>query len=140
MINTNSNTNMTNPWFEKIQYIKRQNKVPILPTPNSGQIQESRKCGTKFLPGHLNVCPAKNEVCRICKKIGHFAKVCRSEMPPRPQYNTQQRRQQNYPSQQKQRNNQLVTKQTPQRMRNINGEITEETQNTTKEIKHIKAD
>ena len=100
MRNTYTNTLQANPWFEKIQYIKRQNRVPILRTPQSGQIQDCRRCGKKFLPGHLNVCPAKNEICRICKKIGHFAKQCKSEMPPRPQYNPQQRRQQNYPGQQ----------------------------------------
>ena len=42
-----------------MQYIKRQNRVPILPTPKSGQIQDCRSCGNKFLPGHLNVCPKK---------------------------------------------------------------------------------
>ena len=26
--------------------------------------------------------PAKNEVCRICKIIGHFAQLSKSEMPP----------------------------------------------------------
>ena len=129
MINTNTNPAPQNPWFEKIQLIKRQNRVPILPTPQSGQIQDCRRCGNKFLPGHLSVCPAKNEACRLCKKIGHFAKICRSEMPPRPQYNAQQRRQQNYTSQQnysghqqQNRNNQLVTRKTTQRMRNINEE------------------
>ena len=94
MINTNTNSNTTNPWLEKIQYIKRQNRVPNLPTPQSGQIQNCRRCGNKFLPGHLNICPAINESCRICKTIGHFAKLCKSEMPPQPQYNIQQRRQQ----------------------------------------------
>ena len=94
-INTNTNPAPQNPWSEKIQLIKRQNRVPILPTQQSGQIQDCRRCGNKFLPGHRNICPAKNEACRICKKIGHFAKLCRSEMPPRSQYNAQQRRQQN---------------------------------------------
>ena len=56
---TNTNTLQANPWFEKIQYIKRQNRVSILPTPQSGQIQDCRRCGNKFLPGHLNVCPRK---------------------------------------------------------------------------------
>ena len=62
MRNTNTNTLQQNPWFEKIQYIKRQNRVPILPIPQSGQIKDCRRCGNKFLPGHLNVCPAKNEI------------------------------------------------------------------------------
>ena len=141
MINTNTNPAPQNPWFEKIQLIKRQNRVPILPTTQSGQIQDCRRCGNKFLPGHLNVCPAKNEACRICEKIGHFAKLCRSEMPPRSQYNAQQRRQRNYTSQQnysghqqQNRNNQLVTRKTTQRMRNINEEESEDAHETAEEI------
>ena len=140
MINTNTNANTSNPWFEKIQYIKRQNRVPILPTPQSGQIQDCRRCGNKFLPRHLNVCLAKNEACRICKKIGHFAELCKSEIAPQPQYNIQQRRQQNYSGQQSysghqqpNRNNQLVTRKTPQRIRNINEEESEDTHDTSEE-------
>ena len=137
MINTNTNPAPQNPWFEKIQLMKRQNRVPILPTPQSRQIQDCRRCGNKFLPGQLNVCPAKNEACRICKKIGHFAKLCRSEMPPRSQYNAQERLQQNYTSQQnytghqqQNRNNQLVARKTTQRMRNINEEESEDAHET----------
>ena len=140
MINTNTSPPQQNPWFEKIQLIKRQNRGPILPTPQSGQIQDCRRCGNKFLPGHLNVCLAKNEACRICKKIGHFAKQCRSEIPPRTNYNPQQRRQQNYTNQQnytgqqqQNRNNQLVRRNTTQRMRNINEEEPEDAQETTEE-------
>ena len=129
LINTNTNTNIANPCFEKIQYVKRQNRVPILPTPQSGQIQDCRRCGNKILPGHINICPAKNEACTICKKIGHFAKLCKSEMPPRPQYNIQQ----SNSGQQHQRNNQLATKQTSQGIRNINEEDTEDTQERTEE-------
>ena len=140
MINTNTNPNTSNPWFEKIQYIKRQNRIPSLPTPQSGQKQDCQRCGNKFLPGHLNVRPAKNEACRLCKKFGHFAKLCKSEMPPRPQYNMQQRRQQNYTGQQsysgqqqQNRNNQLVTRKTPQSMRNINEEESEDTHDIAEE-------
>ena len=134
IINTDTNPNTINQWFEKIQYIKRQNKVSILPTAHTGQIQDCRRCGNKFLPGHLNICPAKIEACRICKKVSHFAKLYKSKIPLRPQYNMQQRRQQRYPGQQQQqRNNQLVTKPTSRMMRNINEEETDDSQETVKE-------
>ena len=74
-----------------VQYIRRNNAqyrqniqqlTGILQTPKSGPIPDCWKCGYKFIPGHLSNCPAKNEICRICKKIGHYAKMCRAEMPP----------------------------------------------------------
>ena len=76
-----------------VQYIRRNNtqyrqniqqRTGILQTPKSGPIPDCWKCGYKFIPGHLSNCPAKNEICRICKKIGRYAKMCRAEMPPRP--------------------------------------------------------
>ena len=39
-----------NPWFEKIQYIKRQNRGPILPTPQTGQMQNCRRSETNSYP------------------------------------------------------------------------------------------
>lgn len=41
--------------------------------------QQNKKC--YFCGGpypHVKECPAKGKVCQQCKKIGHFAKVCRS--------------------------------------------------------------
>ena len=111
MNNTHTPKSRDNPFFNQLPYIKRQNKAPILPTPKTGQIQDSRRCGHNFLPGHFY--PAKNEVCRICNKIGHFAKLCKSEMPSLPQYIMQQSRQPNYTgTQQQQRYNQLQKKTT----------------------------
>ena len=129
-----SSTYNDNPWFEKIQYIKRQNRVPILPTPQTGQIQNCRRCGNKFLPGHLNTCPAKNEACRICKKIGHFAKHCRSEMPPRNTFRQQQRSQSMGTGLQTQnRYNQLAQRNPQHKIRNINEETETEEQTETEE-------
>ena len=123
-----------NPWFEKVQYIKTQNRGRILPTPQTGQIQNCRRCGNKFLPGHLNTCPAKIEACRICKKIGHFAKLCRSEMPPRPTFRPQQRQQQmNTGSHPQQRYNQQAQRQTQQKIRNINKKTETDKQTETEE-------
>ena len=74
-------------------------------------------------PGHLNICPTKNEACRICEKIGHFAKLCRPEMPPSPTYRPQHKHQQNSTgTQPQQRYNQLAQRQTQQKIRNINEE------------------
>ena len=127
-----SHIHTDNPWFEKIQYIKRQNRGPILPTPQTGQIQNCRRCVNKFLPGHLNICPAKNEACRVCKKIGHYAKLCRSEMPPRPTFRPLQQ-QTNTREQPPQRYNQLAQRQTQQKIRNINEETEMEEQTETEE-------
>ena len=60
-----------------------QKRTGILQTPKSGPIPDCWKYGYNFIPGHLSNCPAKNEVCRKCKKIGYYAKMLKAEMPPR---------------------------------------------------------
>ena len=42
------------------------------------------RCGGIFSSGHKNQCAHKEAVCSICKKAGHFARMCRSKMPPLP--------------------------------------------------------
>ena len=37
------------------------------------------KCGNAFTKGHLNVFPAKEKICNICKHKGHFARLCKSK-------------------------------------------------------------
>ena len=37
------------------------------------------KCGNAFTKGHLNVRPAKEIICNICKYKGHFGRLCRSK-------------------------------------------------------------
>ena len=37
-----------------------------------------RRCGIQFSIEHLQVCPAKKVQCNLCKKIGHYSKVCKS--------------------------------------------------------------
>ena len=39
----------------------------------------------------MNQCPAKQATCNICKKTGHFAKMCRSKIPPLPNRKPTQR-------------------------------------------------
>ena len=42
-----------------------------------------RKCGNPFSLAHLQICPAKNQLCSICKKIGHYTSLCTAKMPER---------------------------------------------------------
>ena len=37
------------------------------------------KCGNAFTKGHLNVCPAKEIICNICKYKGYFGRLCKSK-------------------------------------------------------------
>ena len=39
----------------------------------------------------MNQCTAKQAVCNICKETGHFAKMCRSKIPPLPARRQNQR-------------------------------------------------
>ena len=36
------------------------------------------KCGGEY--PHTKICPAEGKICNNCKKIGHFAKCCRSQV------------------------------------------------------------
>ena len=47
------------------------------------KITPCRKCGNPFSMAHLQICPAKNTQCNICKKVGHFASRCTVKMPER---------------------------------------------------------
>ena len=62
----------------------RKTKPAILPTPNTKQYQQCWRCGGSFTPNHNNNCPAKMSQRNICKKPGHFAKMCRSQIPTPP--------------------------------------------------------
>ena len=42
------------------------------------------RCGGIIYQGHITQCTAKQAICSICKKTGHFAKMCRSKNPPPP--------------------------------------------------------
>ena len=75
--------NSTSTW-NQVTYI-RQNRRPqaILPTPQSGKIEPCWKCGNPFISNHLQNCPARNTICKICKKQGHFSSMCKAPMPER---------------------------------------------------------
>ena len=83
-----SSTHAKNPNGSGINLIQRTRQQTarrsILTTPpNNNKIPDCWKCGYKFIKGHLDNCPAKNTIGNICRKIGHYAKVCRSDIPPR---------------------------------------------------------
>ena len=83
-----SSAHAQNPQGSGINLIQRTRQKTtrrsILRTPpNNNKIRDCWKCGYVFIKRHLDNCPAKNRICNICKKIGHYAKVCRSEMPPK---------------------------------------------------------
>ena len=86
-------------------------------------IQPCWRCGAPFTQGHNINCPAKGAQCNICKKLGHFAKLCRSKMPERPRQRPPQR------SIQQQYNQSPGTNQT-RRVRHV----TEKSEDTAQEI------
>ena len=61
-----------------IQAIRKQS----LPPPH---LKTCQGCGSGMHPGGRQQCPAVNRKCNFCKKVGHFAKVCRAKRnAPRP--------------------------------------------------------
>ena len=75
-------------WNSQVNTIMNKN---VRPTPRNQQQSTQQlnkpneqcwRCGGSFTAGHMNQCTAKQAVCNICKKTGHFAKVCRSKIPP----------------------------------------------------------
>ena len=67
--------NPRNPSFTPRQRLPTRNIQTQRPTniPNP-----CRRCGLQFSLEHLQICPAKKVQCNLCKKVGHYSKVCRS--------------------------------------------------------------
>ena len=59
---------------------KQQNPTT---TQRPQKVTPCRKCGNPFSIAHLQICPAKNQQCNICKKIGHYTSLCTAKMPER---------------------------------------------------------
>ena len=58
---------------------------PNLPERGTSPNDVSRPgCGFDLHPGGRQSCPAYKQVCNQCKKVGHFARVCRSGRRPVP--------------------------------------------------------
>ena len=84
-------------WKSQVNAIMNKNVRPIPRTQqqNTQQLNKTNeqcwRCGGSFTAGHMNQCTAKQAVCNICKKTGHFAKTCRSKIPPLPTQRQNQR-------------------------------------------------
>ena len=83
-------------WNIQVNAITKKNARPApRPQQNVQQTNKSNeqcwRCGSNFTAGHMNQCTAKQSVCNICKNTGHFAKMCRSKIPPLPSRRPNQR-------------------------------------------------
>ena len=75
-------TNMTrsfNTTGSSGRVYKNFNNVKKEPSLNIERSNTWMKCGNAFTKGHLNVCPAKEIVCNICKYKGLFGRQCKSK-------------------------------------------------------------
>ena len=126
-----SSTHAQNPNGSGINLIQRtRQQTPrrsILPTPpNNNKIPDCWKCGYKFIKGHLDNFRAKNSIGNICKRIGHYAKACRSDIPPRrSEMQNTQRNNQNYNYNRTQQSNNTQQQTNTRRVRNIQQSIPE---------------
>ena len=91
---SNITTTLRNTSFTPRQRPPIRNSQTQRPTTTSNP---SRRCGIQFSIEHLQVCPAKKVQCNLCKKIGHYSKVCRSA---KFMWQTQQIKPQTTPTQQ----------------------------------------
>ena len=87
-------------WNTKVAHLSARKTQPaLLSTPqNTKQYPQCWRCGGSITPNHNNNCPARISQCNICKKPGHFAKLCRSQLPPVPKNRGQYQQRQNQQS------------------------------------------
>ena len=92
-----SNWNQVNATLQQTNRTQTRPQTSTQRQQQAQDIQPCWRCGAPFTQGHNIICPAKGAQCNICKKMGHFAKLCRSKMPERPrQRPTQRTLQQSY--------------------------------------------
>ena len=59
--------------YKNYNYVKKDASL------NIERSNTCMKCGNAFTKGQLNVCPAKEIICNICKYKGHFGRLCKSK-------------------------------------------------------------
>ena len=114
-------------WNSQVNTIMNKN---VRPTPRTQQQSTQQvnkpneqcwRCVGSFIAQHMNQCTANQAVCNICKRTGHFAKVCQSKIPPL----ATRRQNQRGPSQRPQgQSNQLKVRQIQEQL--IEEEVEEE--------------
>ena len=115
-------------WTNQVNAISNKNTRPIQRTQQQNKSNEQCwRCRGIFTAGHMNQCTAKQATCNICKKTGHFAKMCRSKIPPLPTRKPNQRFQQQRPQGQ---NSQL-------RVRQIQEQLIEEEEPEQEETESV---
>ncbi len=65
---------------ESDQSARKEESVNFVKPSKPGRVQSAKSCW--FCGGnypHTSTCPAKGKTCNLCKKIGHFEKVCHSK-------------------------------------------------------------
>ena len=86
-----SNWNQVNATSQQTSRPQMRQQTSAQRQQTAQDIQPCLICGAPFTQGHNISCPAKQAQCNICKKIGHFAKLCRSKKPERPRPRPPQR-------------------------------------------------
>ena len=122
-------------WTNQVNAISNKNTRPMQRPQQQSPQQQNKpneqcwRCGGIFMAGHMNQCTniSKQATCNICKKTGHFAKMCRSKIPPLPTRKPNQRSQQQRPQGQ---NNQL-------RVRQIQEQLIEEEEPEQEETESV---
>ena len=88
MKNTNNYKTITNPiGTTEVHYVRRNNtqqRTEILAKLKTNPIPSCWKCGQKFIPGHLNICPAKQEkkIAEVAKKLATTPKCVKQKCHP----------------------------------------------------------
>ena len=69
--------------WNTVTYVRPNKQQNSTTTQKPQKATPCRKCGNPFSLAHLQICPAKNQQCNICKRIGHYISLCTAKKPER---------------------------------------------------------